>query len=259
MCVRARCRCCPRADWQTEIDASEHWTAVSRFALLEAFLAVAPPKLIGSRFADLAWERYAAQFALDARGRPVVEGGESVMVQWTAHQPWMYFYNVPPGGSMLAQCQQMPFDDAATHYSSQNEKPTAEDLATASRVLAELPGLAADKCRVEGGAAAERIARKLAHLRRNLSVTCAQRLWPLRALVSKEQMLAALWKDLQRCWDGVPAEVRAHATAEDCVLLDAARPLRGLLRDFGIAQDVASLFEANIGRLAASARKHAKR
>jgi hypothetical protein len=257
--------CCPAVSLpcpcraQSELDSSEHWTGISRLTLLDAFLSVAPAKLVASRFADLAWERYSAQFAFDARGKPVVDGGESVPVQWTKQQPWMYYYNVPPGGSMIAQCQQMPFSDETTHYSSHVEEPTAEERKIAVRVLAELPGRAATERRAEGDAAVERIARKLAHLRRNLSVTCAQRLWPLRAMVSGEQMLAALWKDLQRCWEGYAPNVRSNATAEDCVLLDASKPLRALLRDFGIAQEVASLFEANIAKLAAGARASARR
>ena len=56
----------------------------------------ATPSLSISRYADLAWERFSAHFSYDGQGQPVVEGGESVAVQWTHNQPWMYFYNVPP-------------------------------------------------------------------------------------------------------------------------------------------------------------------
>ena len=102
-------------------------------------------------------------------------------------------------------------------------------------------------------------AKKLAHLRRNLSVTCAQRLWPLRWLVTKEQMLAGLWKDLQRTWEAYPAATRGSASAEDCVLLDASRPLRSLLRDLNIPEAVATLFESSMQRLAQAALASAKK
>ena len=238
--------------WNTdasEMDSSEHWTAIARFALFDAFLAVAPPKLLANRFADLAWERFSAQFSQDARGRPVVEGGESVMVAWTADQPWMYFYNVPPGGTMLTQCQMLPCAPDGSHSSGGGDPPTAEDRTVASQLLARVPRLLASQLCDEGSAAEERIARRLAHLRRNLSVTVIQRLWPLRHLVTAEQMVAAVVKDLERTWQGHDAD----AMVEDYILLDASKPLRALLGDMRMQLDAAVLFEAHCRRLADAA------
>ena len=39
----------------------------------------APAALVANRFADLAWERFSAQFSYDRHGKPLVEGGESVL------------------------------------------------------------------------------------------------------------------------------------------------------------------------------------
>ena len=77
-------------------------------------------------------------------------------------------------------------------------------------------------------------------------------------------MLAALWKDLERTWasasqGAAPASARASSCAEDVVMLDASRPLRALLRDYEIPQDVVPLFEANISRLADAALKDVNR
>ena len=153
-----------------------------------------------------------------------------------------------------------------THASGGVDAATSEDYAHARRLLQTLPTLAASALRDEARQrdqgtkeAEERIAKKLAHLRRNLSVTCAQRLWPLRWLVTKEQMLAGLWKDLQRTWEAYPAATRGSASAEDCVLLDASRPLRSLLRDLNIPEAVATLFESSMQRLAQAALASAKK
>ena len=44
---------------------------------------------------------------------------------------------------------------------------------------------------------AARLALKFAHLRRNLTVTCAQRLWCLRRMATAEQMLCAVLSSSQ--------------------------------------------------------------
>ena len=255
--------------WNTTADdgeTSEHWTGLSRLALLEGFLSVAPPALLAGRFADLAWERASFLGVHDEKGRRMAACGESVAMAWTPGMPWLYFYNVQPGGSMEARCQSLAVNPDGTHASGGVDAATSEDYAHARRLLQTLPTLAASALRDEARQrdqgtkeAEERIAKKLAHLRRNLSVTCAQRLWPLRWLVTKEQMLAGLWKDLQRTWEAYPAATRGSASAEDCVLLDASRPLRSLLRDLNIPEAVATLFESSMQRLAQAALASAKK
>ena len=248
--------------WNTDADGtttSEHWTAVARLELLAAFFVAAPAKLLESRFADLAWERFSAAHAFDSQGRPVVPGGESVVVKWTSGQPWMYFYNVAPGGSMRANCQKMPDSDA--HASSGIDAPTAAEREVATRLLREMPGQKAAKLRAEGdGVGEERLARKLAHLRRNLSITCAQQLWPLRWCATAEQLHAFLLQDLQRTWQAHPAPERTPRAAEDYVLLNESRPLRVLLQDLEMPSlEVADRFEAHCEKLAAAALKGSRR
>ena len=54
-----------------------------------------------------------------------------------------------------------------------------------------VPALSAERLRAKGIADGKaHIAGKMAHLRRNLSVTCVQQLWPLRWRATAEQMLA---------------------------------------------------------------------
>ena len=53
----------------------------------------------------------------------------------------------------------------------------------------------------DGGTA--RVARKIVHLRRNLMITCVQRLWPVRFHAEASQMLGAVLKDMERTWQYV--------------------------------------------------------
>ena len=189
----------------TDMDESEYWASVSRLRLLEAFFAVAPSQLVACPFADLAWERYSHHFSFHADGSPVVEGAEAVTAQWHREQPWLYYYDVPPGGSMQKQCQffsaapptagelsALATDHVAGggHASSLAFEPSSADLKAAASVL---PRLSARFPRLPPTSEAD-LSRKLAALRRNLTVTCCQRIWPLRQLVPADQLLAGLLK-----------------------------------------------------------------
>ena len=52
-----------------------------------------------------------------------------------------------------------------------------------------------------------------------------------------------LYTRLERTWAGYPAAARAAAAARDWWLLDAAKPLRAVLREFQIPLEVATHFE----------------
>jgi hypothetical protein len=152
---------------------------------------------------------------------------------------------------MQRQCQVFEREPGVdcVHAGSGASAPTNEELRLAARlaprVAARFPRAAP---RSEGA-----LARKLALLRRNLGVTCAQRLWPLRAMVTAEQMVQGVLRDLERTWEGLTLPLRAEAAALDFVLLDATRPLRPLLRDLRMPLDAAARFEAHCRREAARA------
>ena len=91
----------------------------------------------------------------------------------------------------------------------------------------------------------------------NLSVTCAQKLWPLRRRASAQQMLVMLIKDLEKTWKTHPVDMQPEVIVEDYKLLDAARPLRALVEALDLAdyltEELVHLFEARCSQLAAAA------
>lgn len=257
---------------------SEHWTAIARFDLLDAFFTAAPPKLVASPFADLAWERYSSSPTFrDAQGGRGVDerdlaGGASVCIEWTREHPWMYFYNAPPGVHVKGNVQcaheapanapQHPTGGAdggtdgsssAAHMSSANWAPTPEEWTVAAGVSATMPIGKEDKEDKEQRI--ERLAKSLSHLRRNLSVTCAQGLWPLRWRATPRDMHMLLIKDLEKTWKAHPADKQREVIVIDYKLLDAAKPLARLVQGLELprSQELVKLFEARCAEVASYA------
>lgn len=229
---------------------SEHWTAVSRFDLLDGFFRAAPPYLVASPFADLAWERFSAVHSDDGRGRSVIEGGESVVVPWTCDACWMYYYNMPACDNMKAHTQRLHHTagGSSVHASSAHFAPTPEEWSTAQRMVASWP-----ISRAKASEAEARAAHHMAHLRRNLSVTCASKLWTLRWRASAQQMLEMLSRDLERTWRAHPPDMQDEIAVQDCKMLDASRPLRELVHGLDLPIALVDLFEARCARVAATA------
>jgi hypothetical protein len=255
----------------SEPSESEHWTAITRFDLLDAFFKAAPPKLVASPFADLAWERYSSSpifrdttggRGLDAR---VVLRGASVCIEWTREQPWMYFYNAPPGVHVRSRVQisheapaGAPADTTggagggsnAAHMSSAEWAPTQEEWVVAATVSAAMPmSKEGEEQRIE------RLAKSLSHLRRNLSVTCAQRLWPSRWRAAPQDMLVLLVKDLEKTWKVHPADRQREVIVTDYKLLDAAKPLASIVQGLELprSQELVKLFEVRCAEVASYA------
>ena len=104
-----------------------------------------------------------------------------------------FFSVAPPTASEIEACAGAA-DGAAGggHASSLAFEPTAAELEAAAAVLPRL------STRFPGWQPMSHadLSRRLAALRRNLTVTCCQRIWPLRLLVPADQLLAGL---LQVC------------------------------------------------------------
>ena len=110
----------------------------------------------------------------------------------------MYYYRVVAGGSMETQSQSFGGSwtgEVGVEVGDGHAGSTAFATSATEEVLARtlLPSLLGRFPRTLHSTA-ERLARRLAALRRNQCVCLCQRLWPLRQLVTPEQMVQALLK-----------------------------------------------------------------
>ena len=170
----------------------------------------------------------------------------------------MYFYNAPPGVQVNGKGVQVETPTAAppggassaAHMSSASWMPTPEERAVAKRVFESMPKPSVPTS--DPTEEIDRYAQKLAQLRRNLSVTCAQRLWPQRRHVTAHEMLVLLIRDLEKTWRVHPPDVQRQVIVEDYKLLEESRPLPALVQGLELPNSVelVRLFEARCKEVA---------